>query len=44
MIKDFFNRIWDYCIVIGTARAATAMARNGHWREARDLYVDDRRA
>ena len=38
-MKNFFNTIYSICISIGQARAATALAREGRYSEARAIML-----
>jgi hypothetical protein len=38
-MKTFLNTLYDICISIGQARAASAMARAGMYEEAKALML-----
>jgi hypothetical protein len=38
-MKNFLNTLYGICISIGQARAATALAREGRYAEAKALMV-----
>lgn len=38
-MKNFLNSIYEICISIGQARAATALAREGRYAEARAVML-----
>jgi hypothetical protein len=43
MIKNFFNYIWEWCVMLGTARAAAELSRMGYWQQANALYDQETR-
>jgi hypothetical protein len=42
MFKTFFNRVWDFFECIGYARAATTLAREGKYEEAKAVMAAKR--
>jgi hypothetical protein len=38
-MKNFLNNLFDICVAIGTARAATYLAQQGRHEEAKALMI-----
>lgn len=39
IMKNFLNALYEICLSIGQARAASALARAGQYQAAKDLMI-----
>lgn len=37
-MKTILDTIWNFLVAFGEARYAAALARNGKWKEAQEVY------